>query len=86
MRHPFRERWNHSSHHYPRLRDAVPATARTHLDIGCGEGTLCRYVAERGLAVTGVDVDPAVLPRDDTVTYATASAEALPFATGRSRR
>jgi 2-polyprenyl-3-methyl-5-hydroxy-6-metoxy-1,4-benzoquinol methylase len=64
VRHPFRERWHHNTH-YPRLRDAIRATARTHLDIGCGEGTLCRYVAERGLAVSGVDVDPSVLPRDD---------------------
>jgi SAM-dependent methyltransferase len=81
--HPFRERWNHNSHHYPRLRDAVPASARSHLDVGCGEGTLCRYVARPGVAVTGVDVDAAVLPRDGGgIHYAVASAEDLPFDDG----
>jgi 2-polyprenyl-3-methyl-5-hydroxy-6-metoxy-1,4-benzoquinol methylase len=64
--HPFADRWNHNTHHYPRLRAGLPASARRHLDIGCGEGTLCRYVAETGRVVTGVDVDDDALAADVT--------------------
>jgi ubiquinone/menaquinone biosynthesis C-methylase UbiE len=78
--HPFSDRWNHNTHHYPRLRAALPQTARRFLDVGCGEGTLCRYVAATGRAVTGVDVDAGVLPANGSRTrYLAASAEALPF-------
>ena len=33
------------------------------LDVGCGEGYLARRLAERGLTVTGLDVDAAAITR-----------------------
>ena len=44
--HAFADRWSHHAHHYPLLRSRLPASARRVLDVGCGEGTLCRCVAE----------------------------------------
>jgi 2-polyprenyl-3-methyl-5-hydroxy-6-metoxy-1,4-benzoquinol methylase len=42
--------------------DATLARApRTALDLGCGEGWLARALAERGVAVTGVDAVPALV-------------------------
>lgn len=42
--------------------DAVMSRApRTALDIGCGEGWLARALAERGVAVTGVDAIPELI-------------------------
>ncbi|MFL5497035.1 MAG: class I SAM-dependent methyltransferase [Gemmatimonadaceae bacterium] len=42
--------------------DAVLSRApRTVLDIGCGEGWLCRALEEHGIATIGVDVVPALV-------------------------
>lgn len=54
---------------YDRLRpgypdavlEALPATARTAVDLGAGTGKLSRALAERGLAVTAVDTSAAML-------------------------
>lgn len=37
----------------------LPLLARSSsvLEIGCGEGTVCRYLASAGLAVTGIDIN-----------------------------
>ncbi|HLK16594.1 MAG TPA: class I SAM-dependent methyltransferase [Fimbriimonadaceae bacterium] len=43
------------------LRPLLPASGDV-LDLGCGSGVpITKYFAERGLAVTGVDVSPAML-------------------------
>lgn len=55
--HPFADRWNHNAHHYPRIAAAVPADARLVLDVGCGDGTLARYLARPGRLVLGLDPD-----------------------------
>ncbi|HEY0217391.1 MAG TPA: class I SAM-dependent methyltransferase [Cellulomonas sp.] len=60
-RHPFVHRWNHNAHYYPLIARQVPADARVVLDVGCGEGTLARYLARPGRRVLGVDPDTAAL-------------------------
>lgn len=60
------------------------------LDIGCGEGSNTRLVAERGAAMRGIDVAPTFLrharemERQDPrgIVYDLADAAALPFADG----
>ncbi len=36
--------------------NAIPESARSVLDVGCGDGLLTRAIARRGIAVTGIDV------------------------------
>ncbi|WP_405163962.1 class I SAM-dependent methyltransferase [Nocardia sp. NBC_01499] len=55
--------WNHNTHFHPWLLAQVPETARTVLDIGCGDGLLAAKLARRGLRVRGVDLDPAILDK-----------------------
>jgi 2-polyprenyl-3-methyl-5-hydroxy-6-metoxy-1,4-benzoquinol methylase len=50
-------RWNHNIHYHRTILDAIPRTGRTALDVGCGEGTLCRAMRERVPEVVGIDVD-----------------------------
>jgi len=50
-------RWNHNIHYQDVLLHAVPANARSALDVGCGEGTLTRELARRVPTVVGIDVD-----------------------------
>jgi ubiquinone/menaquinone biosynthesis C-methylase UbiE len=81
--HPFADRWNHNTHYYPRLLAAIPQTAGLVLDIGCGDGTFCRFAAGDARTVVGLDVDGRALPRHDGgrgVQYVQASAEALGLA------
>ena len=77
--HPFAGSWNHNAHYYPLIRSRVRG-ARTVLDVGCGEGTFCRYLAEPGRAVVGLDPDLHVLPSDPGDDFVGGSAESLPFA------
>lgn len=82
--HPFATQWNHNTHYYPLLASRVPNSADRVLDVGCGDGTFCRFVANDSRTVVGADVDPSVLPTTtDGVTYVVASAEALPFSDNR---
>ncbi|MFD6163345.1 class I SAM-dependent methyltransferase [Nocardia sp. NPDC060256] len=57
--------WNHNTQYHPWLLAQIPGTARTVLDIGCGDGLLATKFGRRGLTVRGVDLDPAIL---DTAT------------------
>lgn len=51
------ERWNHNVHYHRLILDAIPPGARRALDVGCGEGGLCRALRERVPHVVGIDVD-----------------------------
>jgi ubiquinone/menaquinone biosynthesis C-methylase UbiE len=63
------------------LADRVPASARSVLDIGCGDGTFCRFITDEARLVAGVDLDSTVLPPPSSgQVFALASAEQLPFA------
>jgi ubiquinone/menaquinone biosynthesis C-methylase UbiE len=55
-----------------------------YVDVGCGAGTYCRWLAHRGLSVIGVDYSPPALlkarQRDaHRVAYCAADASRLPF-------
>lgn len=60
-----------------------PQPGQSLLDVGCGSGWFTRRLAALGLAVTGLDIDPAMLAharREDPGTgYVQADALALPF-------
>jgi len=67
-----------------------PVEGKTGLDLGCGEGTNTRKLAERGARLTGVDIAPTFIrhARDAEVgqplgiDYQVADALALPFENG----
>lgn len=78
--HPFASRWNHNTHYFPRLASRVPPDSTRVLDVGCGEGTFCRFLAADQRVVIGLDSDASVLPPSSLhVGYVVASAVALPF-------
>ncbi|WP_062518029.1 class I SAM-dependent methyltransferase [Demequina gelatinilytica] len=60
---PDHQRWNYNIHYMQPLVADLPETARTALDVGCGEGYLARRLAERGLEVTAIDADPVAIGR-----------------------
>lgn len=81
--HPFAARWNHNTHYYPLLASRVPDSASRVLDVGCGEGTFCRFLATDQRSVVGIESDVSVLPTASPgVSHAVASAVALPFRDG----
>lgn len=81
--HPFANRWNHSTHYFPLLASRIPRATDRVLDVGCGDGTFCRFVARSDRNVVGIDIDASALPAESPgVRYVLASAEALPFADG----
>ncbi len=81
LRHPFASRWNHNTHHFPLMAARIPVSARRVLDIGCGEGTFCRFIAKSDRLVVGADMDVSVLPAScHEVQFAATLADALAFA------
>lgn len=56
-------RWNLNIHYHRVVLDAVPAAARTALDVGSGDGLLAFDLAARGLDVVGIDADVGSIDR-----------------------
>lgn len=56
-------RWNHNLHHQRVILDALPSSARSALDVGCGDGLLVRELAARVPRVVGIDLDGPSLSR-----------------------
>ncbi len=54
-------RWNHNIHYHRIVLDAVPAGARTALDVGTGDGLLAAALHTLVPGVTGIDSDAGVL-------------------------
>jgi SAM-dependent methyltransferase len=56
---------------------------RRALDVGCGEGRLCRMMADMGIAVTGLDPTPSLIAYAHNAHpaghYVQAGGEAMPF-------
>lgn len=56
---PDGDRWNSNIHYHDLLVDSLSTGARDVLDVGCGEGMLCRRLHATGRRVIGIDSDPA---------------------------
>ncbi len=56
-------RWNHNLHYQRVILDALPDSARSALDVGCGDGLLVRELAARVPRVVGIDLDGPSLAR-----------------------
>lgn len=75
---------------YWRFRDAffdlLPKPGSAVLEVGCGEGRVCRDLRERGYRVTGIDASPtlvaAAAAADPGGRYVVGTAEQLPFPDG----
>jgi SAM-dependent methyltransferase len=75
---------------YRHYRDAffalLPPPGGSVLEIGCGEGRVCRDLRERGYDVSGLDAAPTLVEAareaDPDGRYVVGTAEALPFADG----
>lgn len=85
--------WARTTGHdvYWSYRDAffelAPPPGGTALEVGCGEGRVCRDLAERGWDVTGIDASLPLLEAaraaDPAGSYLLADASALPFEDAR---
>lgn len=56
-----RPRWNHNTHFHGVVMAAIPATARSALDIGTGNGMLAAELRGAVPDVVAIDLDTAVL-------------------------
>lgn len=76
-------RWNHNIHYHPLILEAVPAHARTALDVGTGDGLLAVDLRERVPHVVGIDTDADVLTRaraaGDDIAWVRGDATQAPF-------
>lgn len=72
--------WSYSPGFFAEI---VPPAGRATLEVGCGEGRVCRDLAARGHVVTGIDAAPTLLAAaqqaDPGGRYLLADAAALPF-------
>lgn len=64
---------------YESAAQLLPPAPATVLDVGCGVGVLCDWLADRGYAMTGVDVDGDLMDRMLSP-HVVGSIDALPFA------
>lgn len=56
--------WNHNTAYYPVIRECVRA-CRTVLDVGCGDGTLVRFLDDGTHELTGIDCDAPCIAAAD---------------------
>ncbi len=66
--------------------EILPSTPAKALEVGCGEGRVCRDLRSRGYDVTGLDLAPTLVEAardaDPRGTYVVGDAAALPFDDG----
>jgi SAM-dependent methyltransferase len=69
----------------PLFFDLIPGAGQRTLEVGCGEGRVCRDLADMGHSVTGVDASATLLrlarQADPDGCYLLADASFLPFTT-----
>lgn len=79
------ERWNHSIHYHPLIVRAIGKYVDSVLDVGCGTGQLCRYIATGTGVVVGLDSNESAisiaraLTIDRNVEYVLSDIRAAPF-------
>jgi SAM-dependent methyltransferase len=70
----------------PRFFELLPPPGRATLEVGCGEGRVCRDLRARGYDPTGIDAAPTMvelaIAADPAGRYLVADAAALPFDDG----
>jgi len=54
--------WNHNTAYYDRVKNST-ATCRAILDVGCGDGSLVRYLDDGERMLVGIDADEACIKR-----------------------
>jgi len=56
--------WNHNTAYYPWIKRQLQGCSRI-LDVGCGDGSLVRYLQEAGRTIVGIDSSPDMVARAD---------------------
>jgi SAM-dependent methyltransferase len=78
--------WNHNSHYHRVVLEAVPPGAERALDVGCGQGELCRKLRAVVPRVAGMDRDERSLDlargKSGDVSYVLADFAATPLEPG----
>jgi SAM-dependent methyltransferase len=73
-------------HYRDAFFDILPEPDARALEIGCGEGRVCRDLRARGYAIVGLDASPTLVSAaraaDPEGEYVVGAAESLPFAEG----
>lgn len=71
---------------WPALRATLPPPGGTVIDLGCGEGRVCRELSSLGYRIVGLDRSPtltqAAKAHSPSLPFTLADAAALPFADG----
>jgi SAM-dependent methyltransferase len=63
--------YNHNKHYADLLLPQVPSDCRSALDVGCGDGSFARLLADRfSTAVTGIDLERAMIEQARTLAEA----------------
>ena len=60
--------WNHNTAYYAWVKRQLRGCRRI-LDVGCGDGSLVRYLQEDGRSVAGIDASPACIARAQAVPH-----------------
>lgn len=55
------DRWSSASHYYGKIAGELPERPENLLDIGCGVGKFCRFMAPRAKKITGIDISPKMI-------------------------
>lgn len=57
--------WNHNSAYYPWIKTTV-TDCKSILDVGCGEGSLVRFLDDGKKEITGIDIDASCIERAES--------------------